>query len=134
MYLLGVTAVSDRLEFIVFQQNMPQSVVSHIFYNVPLNREATRPLILLPYVHAFIKVNRPHHLSHPTEMTTCIHLQYRDSASLSQQRKVPKQLFFTTIFCIQTRTQLVIWVTIEQWTLGHAALFGKLGTWYYQTS
>lgn len=75
IYLLGVTAVSDRLIFVVFQQNVPQSVVGHIFYNVPLNREATWPLILLPYIHILIKINRPHHLCHPTEMTACIHLQ-----------------------------------------------------------
>jgi hypothetical protein len=53
---------------------MPQMQVWNIFYNVPLDREITIPLILLPEIHVLIKINSANHLCYSTELTTCINL------------------------------------------------------------
>ena len=48
--------------------------VWNIFYYMPLDREITIPLILLPEIHAFIKINSANHLCYSTKLTTCINL------------------------------------------------------------
>ncbi len=48
--------------------------VWNIFYYMPLDREITIPLILLPKIHVFIEINSANHLCYSTELTTCINL------------------------------------------------------------
>jgi hypothetical protein len=67
-YLLSVTAVSDRFVVVVLKDDVPEEVVRNIFDKVPLDRELPCPLVLLPVIHALLKIHPAHHLSHPTKL------------------------------------------------------------------
>ncbi|MFS8006028.1 hypothetical protein Hanom_Chr13g01244421 [Helianthus anomalus] len=43
---------------------------------MPLYRKATDPLILLPILQTFVKINGPHHLRYPHKLSACINLQH----------------------------------------------------------
>lgn len=73
-YLLGISAVCNRLVVIVLQNDVTKLWIWDILYNVPLNREKTTPLILLPKFHVLAEINSPNHLSDTTELTTRINL------------------------------------------------------------
>jgi hypothetical protein len=49
-----------------------------IFDDVPLNREASTPFILLPEIHILIEVNWANHLCNTTELTTSIDLYQKN--------------------------------------------------------
>lgn len=86
-YLLGISAISNRFIFIVFQNDMPKVVVWQIFDNVPFNREASTPFILLPKIHILAKVYGANHLCYTTELTTCIDL-YKKIKSTTQKENI----------------------------------------------
>ena len=73
-YLLGISAVCNWLVVIVLQNDVTKLWIWDILYNVPLNREKTTPLVLLPKFHVLAEINSPNHLSDTTELTTCINL------------------------------------------------------------
>jgi hypothetical protein len=74
-YLLGVTAVCDRLVLIVLQDDVLENVVRHVFDNLPLNREGAIPLVLLPVLQGFLEINSTNHFSNTNKLATCIHLK-----------------------------------------------------------
>lgn len=73
-HLLGVPAISNRFILIVFKGNMLQQTVGDILHNVPLDRETTNPLVLLPVLDILVEINRPSHLSNTHKLTAGIDL------------------------------------------------------------
>jgi hypothetical protein len=74
-YLLSVAAVCDRLVLIVLQDDVLENIVGHVLHNVPLNREGAVPLVLLPILSGFLKINGASHFSNTNKLPTCIHLK-----------------------------------------------------------
>ena len=72
LHLLGVPAISYRFVVIVLKNDVPQQVVRDILNNVPLHRELATPLVLLPIIDTFVKIDGSNHLSYTTELTTAI--------------------------------------------------------------
>jgi hypothetical protein len=70
-----ISAVCDWLVFIVLENDVLQQAVWNILHNVPLDRETTSPLVLLPMLYCFVKINMTDHLSKANKLATCIHLQ-----------------------------------------------------------
>ena len=73
--LMCISAVCHWLVLIVLKNDVLQQAVWNILHNVPLDRETTSPLILLPMLHCFVKINATHHLSEANKLTTGIHLE-----------------------------------------------------------
>lgn len=80
-YLLGVPAIRHRLVVIVFQDNMTELAIWDILNNMPRYRESAIPLVLLPVVDTFWKINTTCHLCHSTKLSTRIHLKNVESLS-----------------------------------------------------
>jgi hypothetical protein len=74
VYLLRVSTVCDRLVVIVFQNDVTKLGIGNIFNDVIFYWEETIPLVLLPKIHARVKIHRANHLCHFTELTTHIDL------------------------------------------------------------
>lgn len=74
-HLLCVSAIRNRFVIIIFKSNGLQQTVGNVFNNVPLNRKAPSPLVLLPEVHALVKINRTNHLGQANKLPTSIYLQ-----------------------------------------------------------
>lgn len=53
---------------------MAEMQVRDILDDVPLYREKTIPLVLMPKIHVFVEIHSTNHLSNSTELTTGIHL------------------------------------------------------------
>lgn len=78
---MGVPTVGHRLVLVVLKCNVLQQAVGDILDDMPLNRETTVPLVLLPVFHALVEVNRSDHLSKTDELPTSIDLQFEQSFS-----------------------------------------------------
>ena len=91
-YLLSVSAVGNWFVVIIFKYNVTKLTIGYIFNNMPLNRELACPLILLPIIYTFIIIYRPHHLGHPTELGTSIHLHKVVRNKNSKIRKIEQKM------------------------------------------
>ena len=58
----------------VFYYDVPKVGIWYVRYDVPLDKEASTPLILLLEVHIIMEINRINHLCNTTELATCIDL------------------------------------------------------------
>lgn len=79
VYLLGIPTIGYGLVLIVFKRYVPQKTIWNILNNMPLQRKATSPLVLLPILHGFVKINRTHHLSQTNELPTGVDLKEQNS-------------------------------------------------------
>lgn len=84
-YLLGVSTVSYRLVVIVFKYNVTKLTIRDIFDYMPFDRKLPTPFILLPVGYTLVKIDRSNHFSHPTELSTGIHLQIKASYIIGAQ-------------------------------------------------
>lgn len=75
-YLLSIPGECYRLVVIVLKDNVSQLCVRDILNYVPLYWEEPIPLIKLPKVHVFAKINWPNHFSHAYKLPTSINLKF----------------------------------------------------------
>ena len=80
--LLSVPAVSNRLIVIVLKNDMSKLAVRNIFYNMPLERHFSSPLVLLPEFQILVEINRSNYLSYTTKLPTSINLKIETSFPL----------------------------------------------------
>lgn len=70
---LGITAVCHRFVFIIFQTNVTQLRVGHVFYVDPLYFERPLPLVLGPNTRIRVVIDRCNHLSNTTKVSRSIY-------------------------------------------------------------
>lgn len=98
-HFLRIARIRYRFVLIVFEANVAQLHVRHIFHVNPSHLELSLPLILRPNRTIGIIINRRHHLGHSTEMTGSIHRKEQIHRSVTLA--LPKRLVqsFVTVLC-----------------------------------
>ena len=60
---MSVPTVGHRFVLIVVEGNVLQQAVWNVLNDMPLDREAAIPLVLLPILNILVKIDRSYHLS-----------------------------------------------------------------------
>jgi hypothetical protein len=89
-YLLSVSTICHGLVVIVLKNYMTEVAIRNVLDDVPLYCEASIPLVLLPVLDTFPKIDRANHLRHTTELPTCIDLC--EGRTESNTQRVGKRL------------------------------------------
>ena len=76
-HLLRISAVCNWFVFDILKNDVLQRAVRNVLHNVPLDKKATSPLVLLPVFNCLVKINPTHHLSQTNKLSTGVNLKNR---------------------------------------------------------